>query len=405
MESASVVIPPVEFKWLLTQAFNANGAQSFDLSCDFLPGERETLRLPLDTRNISLEEFFDRFLAAEENLGKIQIWRKDRRERGYYRYKIAVQGNDGNWYYSFEITEDVGDASHTRTGPSLLFRSHGSSQAARLFCYGTLLPQQTRAHILENSRCSGPAIFQGARLLDLQSFPGIRLGDHGLVVGELYDIEDDLLDGLDQIEGYDPHHEEGSLFCRNMVTVQLLRDASILKSYVYIYARPSQAKEIVHGDYRRHLLEKDNQPCWVVAYGSNLDPDRIKERLGRMPEAKTGFLNHYELIFNKKGNHEAVYANVRFALGANTPAVAYRLNPEEGRILDGYEGVDTKHYLRIAMVFTDHHNQRSLMQGYVAHPKKLVSPDLPTNDYLHHLRQGYRHWGLDESKLSKEGKA
>jgi len=85
-----------------------------------------------------------------------------------------------------------------------------------LFTYGTLLPNEPRHHILTegNARRLGPATTgPGYALLDLGAFPALvhrprtRLmaeegAGLGQVVGELYEIDQPLLDYLDYIEGH-----------------------------------------------------------------------------------------------------------------------------------------------------------------------------------------------------------
>jgi hypothetical protein len=105
--------------------------------------------------------------------------------------------------------------------------------------------------------------------------------------------------------------------------------------------------------------------------------------------------------FNKQGGGDNVYANVRFAPHARTPAVAYRLDAGQLAKLDDHEGTP-EHYLRLAIVFTATDGTRELMQAYLARPDRLLNPPLlrsPRNGYLDHILKGYRHWGLDEDAL------
>jgi gamma-glutamylcyclotransferase (GGCT)/AIG2-like uncharacterized protein YtfP len=263
---------------------------------------------------------------------------------------------------------------------------------------------QDRAHVMQDADCLGPAILHGAALYDLGCFPGIRLVEdgHELVVGMLYEVDDALLATLDHIEGHHPADEEHSFFKRTRVMARRLADGANLGVQAYVYpSAHGEGHAIPHGDYRRHLLEAQKEGQWVVAYGSNLDPERITQRLGRMPEARVGILEDMELIFNKQGDGDNVYANVRFAPHARTPAVAYRLDTDQLAHLDTCEGTPS-HYLRLAIVFTATDGTRELMQAYLAHPDRLLHPyELrpPQNGYLGHILKGYRHWGFDEGGL------
>ena len=286
----------------------------------------------------------------------------------------------------------------------MTIRSFIPTRVTPIFCYGSLLPMQDRAHVMQDAACLGPAILQGAELYDLGCFPGIQLVEDGdeLVVGMLYEVDDALLATLDHIEGHHPADEEHSFFKRTRVMARRLAEGANLRVQTYVYpSAHGEGHAISHGDYRRHLLETQEEQQWVVAYGSNLDPECITERLGRMPEARVGSLEDMELIFNKQGNGDNVYANVRFAPHASTPAVAYRLDTDQLAALDACEGTPS-HYLRLAIVFTSTDGTKELMQAYLAHPDRLLDPyklRSPRNGYLDHLLKGYRHWGLDEGEM------
>jgi len=123
-KSSTIKVSPTEFKALLSAALeNSDEIRRFHLDCQFIKDERKSLGIPEHLKELSLNDFVNLFLQSEESLDQIKIWRKDRTERGYYRYNIAVLGKTGNWCYPFEITEDVGDTEHIAIGPGLIFRT------------------------------------------------------------------------------------------------------------------------------------------------------------------------------------------------------------------------------------------------------------------------------------------
>ena len=106
-------VSPIEFKTLLSTVIeNSDAIQRFHLDCQFIKGERKALGIPKRLKELSLNDFANLFLQSEKSLDRIKIWRKDRTERGYYRYKIAILGKTGKWCYPFEITEVVEEAKH-----------------------------------------------------------------------------------------------------------------------------------------------------------------------------------------------------------------------------------------------------------------------------------------------------
>jgi gamma-glutamylcyclotransferase (GGCT)/AIG2-like uncharacterized protein YtfP len=73
----------------------------------------------------------------------------------------------------------------------------------RIFVYGTLRrgnagSMSTR---FPNAKFVGEAKVSGS-LYDLGAYPGLLLGDsNSLVVGEVYEVDDEILDELDEFEG------------------------------------------------------------------------------------------------------------------------------------------------------------------------------------------------------------
>ena len=98
----------------------------------------------------------------------------------------------------------------------------------KLFVYGTLQHGQSRHYILRNLKYE-PAILQNYKKINPPSlgFPFIIFDEKSEVKGELYyDIDEELLNSLDTIEG------EGSLYHR--IIVEVLNDkAERIQAYTY----------------------------------------------------------------------------------------------------------------------------------------------------------------------------
>jgi len=278
----------------------------------------------------------------------------------------------------------------------------------KIFVYGTLLKGLPRHINIKNSPCLGPGL-AAAGLYDLGSYPGIVKKD-GLVVGELYEVTENVLNTLDQIEGCNQGNKRSSLYLREELPVRRFTDGLNVQACGYFFNHPVNAKDLIwHGDYRRYLLEMETVNQWVVAYGSNLSTERLHRRVGKPLNTKKGYIEGYRLVFNKKAEGKAsAYANISY-IGPTErcPAVAYELSPEQSEILDLNEGTgkhrgrDKHHYLRITIPFTDDSGRTQIMQAYVAHPARLVRKGKPTNDYLAHIRTGYKEHGFDEGYLNR----
>ncbi len=103
-----------------------------------------------------------------------------------------------------------------------------------LFVYGLLmvgetgyraLDLETRARRFGSDRVSG-------RLHHLGDYPGLILGPHGIVQGEILALVDEaVIDDIDAYELYDPENPEKSEFQR--VEVDLLVSGKRVWAYVY----------------------------------------------------------------------------------------------------------------------------------------------------------------------------
>lgn len=271
----------------------------------------------------------------------------------------------------------------------------------KVFVYGTLLRGMCRANFLAESQFEGLGVIQ-ATLFDLGAYPAIQRGNHR-VIGEVYSIDNTLLRLLDSIEGYLPDDSSNSLYMRESVKVTLLSDGSIIDALTYRYNQTIDVENhtiIPNGDYRRYLLEKSRQEQWYIAYGSNVNSERLKQRIGTIKKSIFGYLEDYELVFNKLGNNGSVYANLAFrGLGYKCPFVAYLLAPAQFKILDMYEGVPDD-YLRVGMPFYNElTNTYSLGFIYIANFQQLMSEGIPEQNYVQHIYKGYREHGFSTLNL------
>lgn len=85
----------------------------------------------------------------------------------------------------------------------------------RVFVYGTLRKGLRLHHCIEAGRWICDARVQG-RLHDVGTYPALVLDSSGLVQGEVWEVNDQLLDDLDTVEGYRPG-ASGNLYERRSV--------------------------------------------------------------------------------------------------------------------------------------------------------------------------------------------
>jgi gamma-glutamylcyclotransferase len=124
---------------------------------------------------------------------------------------------------------------------------------------------------------------------------------------------------------------------------------------------------------------------FYFAYGSNMNPERLKSRGVEFLNFKPAILRDYKLTFNKISGEGYGYANIEPHTGGKVEGILYELkNPEEAIYnLDWYEGYPY-HYDRIILpVETDNGIVKAIT--YIATPQMLGKNLRPTHEYLSNL--------------------
>lgn len=126
-----------------------------------------------------------------------------------------------------------------------------------LFTYGTLSPGKAPAEIapaVRRLRRVGRGFVHG-HLYDLGEYPGAVLRKTGpVILGQIFELPDDpdVLNKLDEYEGFDPSHPQGSLFVRKRWPVTFEGEKRKVTCWVYIYNRhPGTAPSIGSGDFSK----------------------------------------------------------------------------------------------------------------------------------------------------------
>ena len=125
---------------------------------------------------------------------------------------------------------------------------------------------------------------------------------------------------------------------------------------------------------------------YYFAYGSNMDPERVCGRLGRLPDRKTATLADWVLKFNKIAlrNSQEGYANIDKQNGEKVEGIVYEITTEELRKIDLREGYPI-HYNRINIVVRTGDNKEIEVVTYIAQPSKVREGLRPSREYLNHL--------------------
>lgn len=128
---------------------------------------------------------------------------------------------------------------------------------------------------------------------------------------------------------------------------------------------------------------------WYFAYGSNMNPQRMRQRGLLFDQVLAGQLTGYELCFNKRAHDRpgTAYANIRHRQSAQVEGVLYRLvDPAEIFKMDPFEGTPVFYSRERMPVLTG----QGLLPGwvYVANPAWRSEGLRPTRNYLDHLLAG-----------------
>lgn len=130
------------------------------------------------------------------------------------------------------------------------------SLPTRVFVYGSLMKGFHNHRLLESSRLMGSAkTISDFQMLDLGSFPGLVLGEGGVVSGELYEVDYPTFQSLDNLEGYPRFYDR-------QIT-EVVTEEGVFSAWVYYLSNPSDYQNSVISDgiwkgssYQQSQMEK-----------------------------------------------------------------------------------------------------------------------------------------------------
>lgn len=136
-------------------------------------------------------------------------------------------------------------------------RKSRNARAAKryLFSYGTLSPRLAPPEIeptVRRLRRVGKGFVHG-QLFDLGEYPGAILSRNGSrIAGQIFELPDDpeVLNRLDEYEGFDRSDPKASLFVRKRRYVQL-QDGRKFFCWIYSYNRPVKSARRLGEAYKK----------------------------------------------------------------------------------------------------------------------------------------------------------
>ena len=116
-----------------------------------------------------------------------------------------------------------------------------------------------------------------------------------------------------------------------------------------------------------------------------MSAQRMHERLGWSPSRSGVILPDYEMVFNKHSN-DGGKANIMYSQGDLVEGILYSVNEEDLLILDKYEGVAAKQYIRHEVEVRSNNKHSITAVTYKALNTGKISA--PTEEYLNYILEG-----------------
>ena len=128
---------------------------------------------------------------------------------------------------------------------------------------------------------------------------------------------------------------------------------------------------------------------YYFAYGSNLNIDRMRSRIGYRPKYEKGILYDYQFRTNKKAYTKGFgFANVEPMKGRKVEGKLYLLTNKDFKKLDIYEGFPTQ-YTRLVVNIKLFSGKKIKAITYIA--SNPINKDLKISyDYAYHIEKGLK---------------
>ena len=268
-----------------------------------------------------------------------------------------------------------------------------------LFVYGTLRQNYGNHGFLKNAHFLGEAKTQDKFVMHCRgSIPFVSESQAiSHIVGEVYEVDDNNLAAIDQLEGCYPKRddsgefESNSWYTRKQVAIQFGGGNNATYIWMYFNEQETQHPIISTGDYKDREARLHRQDrVWYFAYGSNMDVARMLTRKAPFTRRIKGRVSDHRLVFNKisDSNPGFGFANIIPEQGYDVMGVLYEVNADGLLQLDKYEGVRGGHYFRCQMSVSMDDGTTVEATVYLAHPNKVEDGLLPTESYMDHLYRG-----------------
>ncbi|KOS27358.1 branched-chain alpha-keto acid dehydrogenase [Bacillus anthracis] len=124
-----------------------------------------------------------------------------------------------------------------------------------IFVYGTLRKEQSNAHFMQGAICIADEAWTYGKLFDTnEGYSAMTYSNEEKVYGEVYEVNDDILHKLDELEEY-TGNAETDLYER--ITQIVFDGDREIEAYVYIAHDKNMLKKvIISGDWLKYQQGK-----------------------------------------------------------------------------------------------------------------------------------------------------
>ena len=129
------------------------------------------------------------------------------------------------------------------------------------------------------------------------------------------------------------------------------------------------------------------------AYGSNMFPPRLLNRIGKYHCGLQAIASGYEFTYNKEGVDNTAKANLKSSTAGQVYGVCFEIDKEDFSKLDQYE----KGYERCDIELQIN-GKKETARTYMS--SCIGQNNLPSTEYKNLILQGARYWGLDKKYVA-----
>ncbi|HLQ71746.1 MAG TPA: gamma-glutamylcyclotransferase [Bacillota bacterium] len=261
----------------------------------------------------------------------------------------------------------------------------------KVFVYGTLRKGEKNAHHLSNVTCIHENAWVYGTLYDTgRGYPAMFFDDSAEVstevYGEIYEVNEDVLKTIDELEGY-TYNGSDNLYER--VTVSVYIDYAGIVDNVIAYVGGDDLQHIGEhiplGDWKVHKYLQ--RPDYLYfAYGSCMDDERLKEAnvSQYFMDFRKGILNGYCMQFSKDTS-DGGKADIVECGDSLTEGIIYNVPMEAIDYLYKREGVYSKSY-RPAVITVMNGQKECESLTFIGLDKQPETP--PTERYANEIIRG-----------------